>query len=1268
GADTVEKIADQDDCYLAPALTEIELMREEARVKPYQMEIVWPNVLVQIALHAGALYGLYLAVTVASWWTNLWMVIMTLYAGNSITAGAHRMWCHKAYKANFGVRLFYMIGTTFSVQNDVIEWARDHRVHHKWADSDADPHNINRGFFFSHMGWLMVKKHPKVKEMGKKIDMSDLEADPLLAFQREYYISLVLLGLFFLTIVPVYGWGETWENAYFVGAVLRLALQLHGTWFINSAAHTFGYKPFDTKITAVDTFFYACLTNGEAWHNYHHTFPQDYRASEYMWRGNMSAMMIDFFAYMGWVWDLKTMSMKAIERQKLKGDCSRLIMSETLCENEVMHVTKLDDCYLATESKDIEQMQEEAKKNTYKFEIVWTNVMIQIALHIAALIGLYQVFAVASWKTTAWMVLMVFYGTNSITAGAHRLWTHKSYKANFWVRLFYMIGSSMSVQNDVIEWARDHRCHHKWSDSDADPHNINNGFFFAHMGWLMVKKHPKVKEMGAKIDMSDLEADPLLAFQRKYYIILVPLTQFALAAVPMYYWGEDMYVAYFVAVALRLALQLHGTWFINSLAHTYGYKPFDTKISPVDNYLYSILANGEAWHNYHHTFPQDYRASEYVWKANFSAFMIDCFAAMGWVWDRKTMSKEGVVFHFRYSLVSSLFSNIIIVEKCSSFPDPKMGLGISSLSTKEGKIEPLVDPRSQTIKLEDGSRVSRYVRDGVLLKRVFDDATTLYESVRRGARVSKNGPMLGQRIKRNDGSEPYVWSKYDEVIARSDNVALGFRELGLPQGEETLIGIYSKNRVEWIITEMATYSYSNVIVPLYDTLGADACAYIVNETGMKIVNRPEHLKPTPATLATVCYTSGTTGMPKGVMLTHGNVIADATTCLYLKRTEIVETDVMISFLPLAHMFERMLQSVCYMVGGRVGFYRGDIKLLPDDIKELQPTVVPVVPRVLNRLYNKVMSDVNESRLKRTLFEAALEYKRREMKNFVVRNNSYFDQLVFKKIREGMGGRVKLMITGSAPLAPNVLTFVRAAMGCVVVEGYGLTECVAPCTVSIEGDSRPGHVGMPSPCVAIKLVDVPELGYYAKDEAGEVCVRGHTIFKGYYKDEEQTREVLDAEGWLHTGDIGRWTRQGCLQIVDRKKHIFKLAQGEYVAPEKIETIYSRCKYVAQSYVYGESQKTCLIAVIVPDAEVLIPAMERILGMRRSMVELCSREDVKRAVLENIQAAGKAAGLFSFEQVKDIYLEAELFSVENGLLTPTLKSKRNQLKTRFAKQLA
>uniref|UniRef100_A0A914WJJ4 long-chain-fatty-acid--CoA ligase n=1 Tax=Plectus sambesii TaxID=2011161 RepID=A0A914WJJ4_9BILA len=269
----------------------------------------------------------------------------------------------------------------------------------------------------------------------------------------------------------------------------------------------------------------------------------------------------------------------------------------------------------------------------------------------------------------------------------------------------------------------------------------------------------------------------------------------------------------------------------------------------------------------------------------------------------------------------------------------------------------------------------------------------------------------------------------------------------------------------------------------------------------------------------------------------------------------------------------------------------------------------------------------------------------------------------------MGGRVRLMITGSAPLAENVLTFIRAAMGCIVIEGYGQTECVAACTVTMEGDHTPGHVGMPSPCCAIKLVDVPELNYFAKDRAGEVCIKGTNIFRGYYKNPQQTAETLDQDGWLHTGDIGRWTETGTLKIVDRKKHIFKLAQGEYVAPEKIENIYVRSKYVAQSFVHGESLKSCLIAVVVPDPEVLPGAVAQALGIKgESMEALCKNDAVKKLILDDMLKVGKEAGLFTFEQVRDIYLAPDMFTVENNLLTPTLKSKRPQLLDHFRDQLS
>ncbi|PAV66465.1 hypothetical protein WR25_22503 [Diploscapter pachys] len=645
----------------------------------------------------------------------------------------------------------------------------------------------------------------------------------------------------------------------------------------------------------------------------------------------------------------------------------------------------------------------------------------------------------------------------------------------------------------------------------------------------------------------------------------------------------------------------------------------------------------------------------------------------------------------------------------------------------QSNVNPLVDPERQSRILPDGSRVCSYMKSDELVWYMFEDSKTIYQGVRRGARISKNGPMLGRRVVQPDGSMPYRWLHYDEVLSKAENLAYGFRELGIPAGNDVMIGIYCKNRPEWIMTELATYNYSNVIVPIYETLGFEACVYILNQAeismvvcdeskkavgllkqksscpglrflvvmdeisdelrveasafpdvrvlgfeelvqiGANAINKPPHQPPEPDHLATICYTSGTTGTPKGVMLTHKNVVADVTCIDYFKNSNFNMTDSMMSFLPLAHMFERIIELACYQVGAKVGFYRGDIRTLTDDIKELRPTILPVVPRVLNRLYDKVMGEVKKSYIKKTLFNVALAYKSREMSKFIVRNDGFFDNLVFKKIREAMGGRVKLMVTGSAPLAENVLTFVRAAMGCIVVEGYGQTECVAACTVSMEGDSKAGHVGMVIPSCKIKLVDAPELGYFAKDNAGEVCIKGNIVFKGYYKNEELTREVLDSDGWLHTGDVGKWTKEGTLKIVDRKKHILKLQQGEYVAPEKIENIYVRSQFVAQSFVYGESLKTCLIAVVVPDPEVLVPYAEKELNLKASIEELCQNEKVKQLITADMIAVGKKAGLFSFEQVKDVFLCPDMFTVENDLLTPTLKSKRPKLKDHFRTQL-
>ncbi|XP_055923856.1 long-chain-fatty-acid--CoA ligase 1 isoform X3 [Eupeodes corollae] len=628
--------------------------------------------------------------------------------------------------------------------------------------------------------------------------------------------------------------------------------------------------------------------------------------------------------------------------------------------------------------------------------------------------------------------------------------------------------------------------------------------------------------------------------------------------------------------------------------------------------------------------------------------------------------------------------------------------------------------QSDVLKGPDQIHVSKFYKEsknGKFVSYITENVRTLYQTFREGAYASNNGPCLGWR---ETLSSNYQWMNYDEALLRAKNFGSGMISLGIKPKQ--LIGIYSLNRPEWILFEQGCYSYSLVVVPLYDTLGPDACAFIIRQTEMQIIvveddgkanmlleKAPRTMKilvtikgvkqktmerarsrgvqiftfdeveklgakgahlevpPTPEDLCTICYTSGTTGNPKGVMLTHGNVVAGVcSVILQLGDHKIRAGDIMISFLPLAHMFERCCENGIYYVGGAVGFYSGDIKELTNDLKALKPTVMPAVPRLLNRVYDKIQVDITNSSIKRMLFRMALNSKEAEIRRGIMRRNGFWDKLVFKKVHQAFGGNLRLMVVGSAPLAGNVLTFIRCALGCLVVEGYGQTECTGAITLTVQGDFVPEHVGPPVSCNAVKLVDVPEMEYFASQNTGEVCVRGSNVFHGYFKDPQKTSEAIDSEGWHHTGDVGKWLPNGTLKIIDRRKHIFKLSQGEYIVPEKIENIYTTSQYVNQVFVYGESLKSCIVAVVVPDVDVLKTwAQEN--AVKGTLSVLCNNPDVKNLIMNDMIAWGKQGGLKSFEQVKDIYLHPDPFSVQNGLLTPTYKTKRPQLKSYFKPQL-
>lgn len=348
------------------------------------------------------------------------------------------------------------------------------------------------------------------------------------------------------------------------------------------------------------------------------------------------------------------------------------------------------------------------------------------------------------------------------------------------------------------------------------------------------------------------------------------------------------------------------------------------------------------------------------------------------------------------------------------------------------------------------------------------------------------------------------------------------------------------------------------------------------------------------------------------------------------------------------------------LSGSIGFFQGDIKTLPLYLQELKPTFFVTVPRLLNRFKAQITQTLKmASNEKQQMFQKAFDVKKEEIAKGIFNFNTPLDA-AFDEIRKMFGGRVKLLVTGSAPISDEVLQFFKTVLGCHVLEGYGATETTAAAACQVPGDGSIGHVGPPLVNCLFKLGDVPDMGLVASvDKKGEVLIKGSNIFKGYYKDPEKTNEVLDKDGWYHTGDIGLIGPNGCLKIVDRVKNIFKLQQGEYIAPEKIEKIYLESPFVSQIFVYGHSLKNSLVGVIVPEEKaILMYAKQNNLDL--DFKSLCKNSLVKEAILQSINQLGRQRGLKGFELVKDIYLHDELFSVQNGLLTPTMKSKRNELK--------
>eukprot|EP01087_Luapelamoeba_hula_P016578 TRINITY_DN510_c0_g1_i1.p1 TRINITY_DN510_c0_g1~~TRINITY_DN510_c0_g1_i1.p1 ORF type:complete len:696 (-),score=85.33 TRINITY_DN510_c0_g1_i1:38-2125(-) len=596
--------------------------------------------------------------------------------------------------------------------------------------------------------------------------------------------------------------------------------------------------------------------------------------------------------------------------------------------------------------------------------------------------------------------------------------------------------------------------------------------------------------------------------------------------------------------------------------------------------------------------------------------------------------------------------------------------------------------------------------------------TTLYQSFQNARSNFGAYPCLGTRSFESDGSRGHFqWKSFMEIANKRNHFAAGLTHLGVKPRD--CVGIYAKNREEWIVTEQACYASSFVLVSFYDTLGEEAVEYICNHSEARIVvsskestpkilavrekcaqlkiiiqmenpdaaqleqaaaknirllsfaevlktgqaNPHDGQKPTPDDLSTIMYTSGTTGDPKGVLLTHRNCVSVMAAAELLLDGLLTMGDSYLSYLPLAHIFERAVVNTALYRGCRVGFYQGDVRKIIDDVAELKPHFFAAVPRVFDRVHDKIVNMVAQGgAVKRWLFERAMKASAES-----IRTGKpvwwLWDKLILSKVRARLGGNVAAMLSGSAPLTAPVQEFMRTAFGCPVMQGYGLTETCAGATIGWPRDSVIGHAGAPLACCEIKLVDVPEMGYTSEGdvETGEVVMRGPNVSQGYYKDPKKTAEDF-VDGWFHTGDIGRWNKDGTLSIIDRKKNIFKLSQGEYVAAEKLEGVYGRSKYVNGIWVYGDSTKFALVAVAYPDPETLLPwAKEN--GLGSDMVALCKNKKVVDHVFKDLVDTGKQAKLRGFELIQRLHLHPEEFSIGLNLITPTFKLRRPQLLHHF-----
>ena len=543
-----------------------------------------------------------------------------------------------------------------------------------------------------------------------------------------------------------------------------------------------------------------------------------------------------------------------------------------------------------------------------------------------------------------------------------------------------------------------------------------------------------------------------------------------------------------------------------------------------------------------------------------------------------------------------------------------------------------------------------------------------------------------------------------EVRELGNNLSAKLLSMGVAAGDKIAM-ISSTNRTEWVLADYAMAQIGGVNVPIYPTISSDDYAYIMNHAEVKFcfVSDSEVLdkvreiqsncpkienvfsfdniegcdtfetlltqQPTKAQqqeiqarkeaiheadLATIIYTSGTTGRPKGVMLSHQNIVSNVIASQ--KRLPLTYGNAKaLSFLPMCHIYERMLLYL-YVYSGTQIYFAESLETIGENLKEIQPSVMTAVPRLLEKLYDKIYAKgADLTGIKKKLFywavDLGLQYEP------YGQNGWWYEQklkiarkLIFSKWKEALGGKLDLIASGSAALQPR-LARVFTAAGMTVAEGYGLTETSPVVSVNDmrNGKMRIGTVGPIIDKVEVKIA-----------EDGEILCKGPNIMMGYYKDEEKTNEVLK-NGYFHTGDIGHIDADGFLKITDRKKAMFKTSGGKYIAPQVIENAMKQSVFIEQIMVIGENQKFPAALIQLNFEAVEAWAKEKQLHLPADQTTWCENADVQNKVMDEVNSINERFG--QWEKVKEIRLTPDVWSVDGGHLTPTMKLKRKVLKEKF-----